>query len=162
MEDKAASLEAELIRLRGNEQKLYEALRMLFNLLDFYGPPWYDERHYQQAEDALRHSDPERCVPVWQPSRLPPSRTLIILPSSQAVIRIFRRNTLETQVSSAAQGRQPSKLRGTPSHLRLRPTRTRPNSVNLSPLQLLSVRLLRSHQPDCSNLKARFSLEILV
>ena len=34
MEDKAASLEAELIRLRGNEQKLYEALRMLFNLLD--------------------------------------------------------------------------------------------------------------------------------
>ena len=53
MDEKAASREAELNRLRYREQELYAALRVLFDLLELYSPRWYDERSHDQAKAAL-------------------------------------------------------------------------------------------------------------
>jgi len=50
----ATSKESELIRLRRNEVKLHEALRVLFELLELYSPVWYDERFHNQAKAALK------------------------------------------------------------------------------------------------------------
>jgi hypothetical protein len=35
-------------------QELREALRMLYDLLENYAPPWYTEEHHNKAENALR------------------------------------------------------------------------------------------------------------
>ena len=58
MEEKAASMEAELNRLRLNEQRLHAALSALFDLLELYSPRWYDERYHDQTEAALRTCRP--------------------------------------------------------------------------------------------------------
>lgn len=35
-------------------RKLQEALQMLYDLLEGYGPSWYTEEHHDKAEAALR------------------------------------------------------------------------------------------------------------
>jgi hypothetical protein len=35
-------------------QKLREALKMLYDLLEDYAPSWYTEEHHDRAEAALR------------------------------------------------------------------------------------------------------------
>lgn len=44
---------AELVRLQEHQQKLNDALRVLFSLLEQYAPPWYTQDHHDQAEAAL-------------------------------------------------------------------------------------------------------------
>jgi hypothetical protein len=43
----------EFRRLVENEYKLYCALELLFELLEKYGPVWYEKKHHDQAERAL-------------------------------------------------------------------------------------------------------------
>ena len=44
---------AELLRLQENHRKLNEALKLLFDLLEEYGPLWYTKEHHDQAKAAL-------------------------------------------------------------------------------------------------------------
>ena len=44
---------AELTKLINNQEKLVEALRMLFDLLESYAPMWYTEEHHKIASEAL-------------------------------------------------------------------------------------------------------------
>lgn len=54
MGQEAARREAsEVRRLRQNQKKLNDALRLLFDLLEEYAPPWYTEEHRDQAITAL-------------------------------------------------------------------------------------------------------------
>ena len=39
------------------QNKLRNALRSLYELLETYSPPWYEKRYHDQAEQALRSSD---------------------------------------------------------------------------------------------------------
>jgi len=48
------SRKADLLPLRENRKKLNEALKMLFGLLEEYGPLWYTKEHHDQAEAAMR------------------------------------------------------------------------------------------------------------
>ena len=34
--------------------QLHEALKMLYDLLENYAPPWYTEEHHDKADAALR------------------------------------------------------------------------------------------------------------
>jgi hypothetical protein len=45
--DDAKDRSAEVVKLR-------EALKMLYDLLEAYAPPWYTEEHHDKAEAALR------------------------------------------------------------------------------------------------------------
>lgn len=45
--DDAKFLSAQVLKLR-------EALKMLYELLEAYGPMWYTEEHHDKAEAALR------------------------------------------------------------------------------------------------------------
>ena len=36
------------------ERSLHDALKLLFELLEQYGPVWYEKRHHDIAESALR------------------------------------------------------------------------------------------------------------
>jgi len=38
----------------GEVRELREALKMLYDLLEGYAPPWYTEEHRDKAEAALR------------------------------------------------------------------------------------------------------------
>jgi hypothetical protein len=44
---------AELTKLINNQEKLVEALRLLFDLLEAYAPMWYTEEHHKTASEAL-------------------------------------------------------------------------------------------------------------
>jgi len=48
------SRKADLLRLRENRKQLNEALKMLFALLEEYGPLWYTKEHHDQAKAAMR------------------------------------------------------------------------------------------------------------
>ncbi len=37
--------------------KLREALKMLYDLLEAYGPFWYTREHHDKAQEALRYSN---------------------------------------------------------------------------------------------------------
>jgi hypothetical protein len=43
----------DLSRVVENETRLYNALKLLFDLLEHYGPLWYTKRHHDEAESAL-------------------------------------------------------------------------------------------------------------
>ena len=45
------------------KEKLHDALKSLYELLEKYGPVWYQKRHHDQAEIALRLS--ERQKPIY-------------------------------------------------------------------------------------------------
>ena len=54
MGQEAARREAtEVRRLQRNQKKLNDALRLLFDLLEEYAPPWYKKQHHDQAVAAL-------------------------------------------------------------------------------------------------------------
>ena len=42
-----------LLRLVETEYKLHDALKSLFDLLEKYGPVWYEKKHHDQALYAL-------------------------------------------------------------------------------------------------------------
>jgi hypothetical protein len=42
-----------LLRLVETEYKLHDALKLLFELLEEYGPVWYEKKHHDQALSAL-------------------------------------------------------------------------------------------------------------
>ena len=42
-----------LLRLVETEDKLHDALKLLFDLLEKYGPVWYEKKHHDQALYAL-------------------------------------------------------------------------------------------------------------
>ena len=42
-----------LLRLLETEYQLHDALKLLFDLLEEYGPVWYQKRHHDQAQYAL-------------------------------------------------------------------------------------------------------------
>jgi len=48
------SRNAELLLLRENRNKLNEALKVLFDLLEEYAPLWYTKEHHDQAKAAMR------------------------------------------------------------------------------------------------------------
>ena len=39
--------------IRGERQKMLNALRLLFDLLEDYSPLWYTKKHHDQADEAL-------------------------------------------------------------------------------------------------------------
>ena len=41
------------LRLVDTEYRLHDALKLLFDLLEKYGPVWYEKKHHDQAEYAL-------------------------------------------------------------------------------------------------------------
>ena len=41
------------LRLAETEYRLHDALKVLFELLEKYGPVWYEKKHHDQAEYAL-------------------------------------------------------------------------------------------------------------
>ena len=41
------------LRLVDTEYRLHDALKLLFELLETYGPVWYEKKHHDQAEYAL-------------------------------------------------------------------------------------------------------------
>jgi hypothetical protein len=41
------------LRLVDTEYRLHDALKLLFELLEKYGPVWYEKKHHDQAEYAL-------------------------------------------------------------------------------------------------------------
>jgi hypothetical protein len=43
----------EFLRLVETEYKLHGALKLLFELLEEYGPVWYEKKHHDQAQYAL-------------------------------------------------------------------------------------------------------------
>jgi len=45
-----------LLRLVETEHKLHDALKLLFELLEKYGPVWYEKKHHDQALYALNLS----------------------------------------------------------------------------------------------------------
>ena len=48
------SRKADLLPLRENRKKLNEALKMLFALLEEYGPLWYTKERHDQAKATMR------------------------------------------------------------------------------------------------------------
>jgi hypothetical protein len=46
-------LKGEVVRLRQEQKEILEALKMLFDLLEEYGPCWYTEEHHDRALFAL-------------------------------------------------------------------------------------------------------------
>ena len=40
-------------RVAETEYRLHDALKLLFDLLEKYGPVWYEKKHHDQAEYAL-------------------------------------------------------------------------------------------------------------
>lgn len=42
-----------LLRLLETEYQLHDALKLLFELLEEYGPVWYEKKHHDQAQHAL-------------------------------------------------------------------------------------------------------------
>jgi hypothetical protein len=61
------TLRAEDRKLRGSERTLHNALRLLFELLEEYSPPWYEKHHHDQAKVALKK--PEVCYRSSLPIR---------------------------------------------------------------------------------------------
>jgi len=51
------TLRADVKKLRGNERRLHNVLRLLFELLEEYSPPWYEKHHHDQAKVALKKPD---------------------------------------------------------------------------------------------------------
>jgi hypothetical protein len=49
-----ACTDAELSHLREKQEKLREALKLLFDLLEEYAPAWYTEEYRDRAQSALR------------------------------------------------------------------------------------------------------------
>jgi len=49
-------IKAEVLRLKNTEKKLYKALKLLFELLELYSPPWYEKQVHDQAIAALKHA----------------------------------------------------------------------------------------------------------
>ena len=48
--------DAELQKAIETQQRLHDALKLLFELLERYSPLWYEKHHYDQAESALKLS----------------------------------------------------------------------------------------------------------
>jgi hypothetical protein len=46
-------LDNDIVRLREEQQQLWDALKVLFDLLEEYAPMWYTEEHHRQALSAL-------------------------------------------------------------------------------------------------------------
>lgn len=53
-----------LLRLVETEYKLHDALKLLFELLEKYGPVWYEKRHHDQALYALNLPVKRKPVPA--------------------------------------------------------------------------------------------------
>ena len=43
----------DLSRVVENQTRLHNALKLLFDLLEHYGPIWYTKRHHDEAKSAL-------------------------------------------------------------------------------------------------------------
>lgn len=52
--DGSGSLEDELTELRKRQEQVVSALQLLFDLLEAYAPPWYEEEHHKKALAALQ------------------------------------------------------------------------------------------------------------
>ena len=48
--------DAEILALKIIQRELHEALLLLFNLLERYGPLWYEKTYHDRARAALKHS----------------------------------------------------------------------------------------------------------
>jgi len=46
------------------QDRLHEALKQLFDLLEYYSPVWYKKQHHDQAESALGLLMTLRAVPL--------------------------------------------------------------------------------------------------
>jgi len=46
----------------GTQEKLYDALKLLFDLLETYAPVWYEKRYHDQAEAALKLPPARTCM----------------------------------------------------------------------------------------------------
>lgn len=53
-----------LLRLVETEYKLHDALKLLFELLEKYGPVWYEKKHHDQALYALNLPVRRKPVPA--------------------------------------------------------------------------------------------------
>jgi hypothetical protein len=51
---KNGSRDAQVLKLRSTQEKLHEALSLLFELLELYSPIWYDKCFHDQAKVALK------------------------------------------------------------------------------------------------------------
>lgn len=52
------------LRVVGTEYKLHDALKLLFELLEKYGPVWYEKKHHDQALYALNLTEKRKPVPA--------------------------------------------------------------------------------------------------
>jgi hypothetical protein len=43
---------------------VHDALKLLFDLLEYYSPVWYEKQHHDQALSALRLRPPLSAVPL--------------------------------------------------------------------------------------------------
>ena len=46
-------LECDIVRLRHEQKQLRDALKILFELLEEYAPPWYSEEHHKTSVAAI-------------------------------------------------------------------------------------------------------------
>ena len=47
----------ELLQAPEIQNRLYDALKLLFELLETYSPPWYEKKYHDQAKSALNVGD---------------------------------------------------------------------------------------------------------
>jgi hypothetical protein len=53
------SLEYEIVKLREEQKRILDVLKMLFDLLEQYAPRWYTEEYHERALSALQLSTDE-------------------------------------------------------------------------------------------------------
>ena len=53
----AEPTDRELLKAIETQDRLYYALKLLFELLETYSPPWYEKKYHDQAKSALNVGD---------------------------------------------------------------------------------------------------------